>query len=229
MDTVFPERRGWFSEFYRDSQEWTLPGYRHWFEYEDHAPHMWVWATGMIHGLGQVPEYAEALLKTLPGVSPDQLSARLGARMERQRRVLYRDPPPSIWLLVDEMALYRMVGSPETMTSQLAHLLELVTLPGVTVQVVPAAAHAVIASELIVIDGAAYAEHVAGGYVFTEPETVTSLGRMITGLQADCYRASESHELIRRVKAVWESGVNPLTAVLPADRASKSRTARERS
>jgi hypothetical protein len=33
--------------------------------------------------------------------------------MERQRRVLMRDDPPLAFFVVDEFALYRLVGSPE--------------------------------------------------------------------------------------------------------------------
>jgi hypothetical protein len=39
-------------------------------------------------------------------------------------------------LLIDEQALYRQVGTPETMREQLEHLLDMSMLPNVTVQVV---------------------------------------------------------------------------------------------
>ena len=224
IDAVFPERDGWFTDFYNDSQRWSLPGYRHWFEYEDRALHIWAWSPGMVHGLAQTPEYARAYLETVPGVSSDQVEARLKARMERQKRILHRDQPPTVWLLVDELALLRLVGSAEVVALQLAHLLDVARLPHVTVHVVPAVVHAVVGSEVIVVDDAAYAEHIRGGYVYLDDESAM-LMQMITGLQADCYRASESIEIIERVKAIWESGESPLTAMLRADRVSKWPTA----
>jgi hypothetical protein len=44
----------------------------------------------------------------------------------------------------------------------------------------------------MVADDAAYAEHVAGGYVFTDLETVSSVLRLFNSIQVESYRASES-------------------------------------
>lgn len=217
IDGVFPERRGWFGEYHRDSQSWAPPGYRNWAEYETAATSMRVWVGGVLHGLVQTPEYARAHLETVPGVPAEVVTTRLAARLERQQRVLHRDNPPATWMLVDELALCREVGSAEIMAAQMDHLLAVSGLPDVTVQVVPAVAHAATASELIVTDAAAYAEHVAGGYVYTEPEIVTSLGRLITTIQVESYRASESKQLIERVRAIWASGEHPLSVLLKVD------------
>src|SRR5712691_5688690 len=45
-DGVFPERRGWFTEYYEDSRAWTPPGFRPWAEHEDTAASLRVWAPG---------------------------------------------------------------------------------------------------------------------------------------------------------------------------------------
>jgi hypothetical protein len=47
----------------------------------------------------------QALLATLPCASDDTVAARLGSRMQRQRRVLLRGSPPSACFLVDELSL----------------------------------------------------------------------------------------------------------------------------
>lgn len=221
MDAVFTERRGWFSEYHRDSREWAPPGYRSWAEYENAARSLRTWTPGVLDGLVQTEAYARTQLETVRDVPPEVIEARLAARMERQRRILQREDPPAAWVLVDEMALYRLTGSPELMTEQLDHLLGIAGLPDVTVHVVPGVMHAVTVSELIVTDGAAYCEHIAGGFVYTDAETVTSLGRMITNIQADSYRASESVQLIERVRDIWSRGVNPLTALRAEHPASK--------
>src|SRR5450756_3127283 len=36
-DRVFPERKGWFTEYYEESKSWMPPGFRDWAEYEDDA------------------------------------------------------------------------------------------------------------------------------------------------------------------------------------------------
>lgn len=221
FDRVFPDRKGWFSEYYRDSQAWTPPGYRRWAEYEDAATNLRAWAPTALHGLIQSEPYARAMLETFPGVPAEVVSARLAARMERQRRVLRRDDPPAVWVLVDELALYREVGSPTIMAQQMDHLLEVASLPDVTVQVVPGVAHPATVSELIVSDSAAYVEHLVGGYVYTEPETVTPLARLITTLQAEANRASESIQMFGRMRDLWARGASPLTQGPTAEAASK--------
>lgn len=77
---MFPERKGWFQEYYHDSQAWTPPGYRHWAEYEDRATTVRTWVGGMIHGLAQTPEYARAHLLTFPNVPTEMVTKRLTAR-----------------------------------------------------------------------------------------------------------------------------------------------------
>jgi hypothetical protein len=73
------------------------------------------WSPSIVTGLLQSEGYARALLATLPGVSNETIAARLASRMQRQHRVHLRDNPPSVCFLVDELSLYRRVGSPEVM------------------------------------------------------------------------------------------------------------------
>jgi hypothetical protein len=140
--------------------------------------------------------------------------------MERQRRVLERDTPPKAVFLVDELALYRHVGSAEIMAAQLRRVLEVAALPKFTVQVLPAVTHNANASGFIVADdAAAYAEHVVGGYTFTDAQTVTSLALRFDTLRGECYRVSESVALLERMAEQWATGVSPLTQTVMAERA----------
>lgn len=221
MDATFKHRRGWFAEYRHDSQQWAPPGYRSWSDHENVATTLRIWCPGTFHGLVQTEAYARALLATFPGASPEMIEARVRARMERRQRVLDRDNPPSTWILVDEPALLRLVGSPQIMTEQLDHLLSVAARPDVTVQVVPTVAHAATASEVIVADGAVYCEHVGQGFTYTDDETVSTMGRVLTTLQGEGYRVSESIQLIGRIREIWASGESPLTAVLTEGRASK--------
>ena len=102
-----------------------------------------------------------------PACSPFTTWLR-AARMARQRRVLMRDDPLAAWFLVDQLSLYRLVGSAEIMAAQMSHPAAIAAIPNVTLQILPAVAHPANASEFIVTGSAAYGEHVAGGYVFTE-------------------------------------------------------------
>jgi hypothetical protein len=149
--------------------------------------------------------------------------------MARQQRSLFRPEPPSAWFVVDEMPLYRRVGSPETTAAQIRHLAEVGTLPNVTLTVMPAVIHPANESGFVIADNAAYAEHVAGGYVFTEQETVTSLAMRFDTLRAESYRASESLALIERMTGIWTTGVKAATAAATAGSASKSHRPKARS
>lgn len=218
-DDVFPERRGWFTEYYEESRTWTPPGFRDWPEYEDKAINLRAWMPGIMHGLLQTEGYARALLEISPGVTDEMVTARLAARMARQRRVLMRDDPLSAWFLVDQLSLYRLVGSTEVMAAQMGHLAVVAAMPNVTLQILPAVAHPANASELIVTDSAAYAEHVAGGYVFTEEETVTRLARLFHTILSESYRASESAAMIEEVGQIWTAGASLASQTPTADRA----------
>jgi transcriptional regulator with XRE-family HTH domain len=209
-DGAWPDRRGWFLEYYEDSREWAPPGFRSWAEYEDKAVTLRAWSPGVLHGLVQTEGYARSLLQTAPGASVEMVTTRLKARMERQRRVLLRDDPPMAWFVIDELSLYRCVGSAEVMAEEMRHLAVVADMPNVTMQVLPAVAHPAGASGFIVTDSAAYAEHVAGGFTYSDPETVTSLERLFATINAESYRASESLRMIGRTAEAWTGGRPPI-------------------
>jgi transcriptional regulator with XRE-family HTH domain len=168
-DEVFPSRRGWFTDWYDESRYWAEipPGFRSWSEIEEKAARLCDWYPGIVTGLLQSEDYARAILSTYPGVSDETVASRLAARMERQRRLFTRETPPRAWFVVDEMALYRRVGSPEIMAAQMRHLAEVAAALKVTVQVLPAVAHPANASGFIVADDSAWCEHLASGGVYT--------------------------------------------------------------
>jgi hypothetical protein len=137
--------------------------------------------------------------------------------MARQRRVLYREDPPSAWFVVDAMALYRLVGSPEVMAAQMDRLLDIAALPRVTVTVMPPVAHPANASEFIIADDtAAYAEHMISGFTYTEDMSVSALTVRFDRLRGECLRVSESLTLIREMRETWTAGVSPLTRAATA-------------
>lgn len=222
-DEVFPERRGWFLEYYEESKSWMPAGFRSWGEYEDRAGQLRVWMPGILHGLLQTADYARELIAVEPSVTDEITRVRLSARAERQKRVLMREDPPQSWFVIDELSLYRCVGSPDIMAAQLAHLAEIAALPLVTVTVMPAVAHPANASGFIIADNeAAYAEHMSGSYVFTDDQTVSALAVRFDTLRGECYRVSESLALIKEIRELWSTGASPLTRVATAGIASRS-------
>jgi len=218
-DAAFPERRGWFTEYYEELRGWSeVPAaFRNWAELEEKAARLCDWWPSVVTGLLQTEEYARALIDVVPGTTPEVAAARLASRLDRQRRILERDTPPKVTFLVDELSLYRCVGSAEVMAAQLRRLRDAAALPLVTLQVLPAVAHNANASGFVVADDAtAYAEHVAGGYVFTDEQTVTSLAIRFDSLRGECLKVSESAALLERMAEQWATGVSPLTQTATA-------------
>jgi transcriptional regulator with XRE-family HTH domain len=213
LDSVFTERRGWYLTWLEETR--TAPEvpatFRSWSDYEDRTGMLRVWTPGIVDGLVQVEDYAATLIATSPGLSDDAAAARLKARMDRQRRVLGREKPPGVTLLVDESALYRRVGTAEVMVAQLRHLLEVAAMPSVVMQVMPEVAHASVASGYLIADDAVWCENVITAGTYTDPVTVTATALRFDTLRAECYRASESLTLIERLESQWATGVHPPT------------------
>jgi hypothetical protein len=88
-----------------------------------------------IPGLVQTAEYARALMQAAD-VPPDLTDARVKIRLERQL-VLARAKPPKFDIILDEIALRRVVGSDAVMGRQLRALLKAADRPNVRLWVVP--------------------------------------------------------------------------------------------
>jgi len=212
-DRAFPDRDGWFGEFYAESRTWiaTPPWFRSWVEHEQQAATLRIWQLGVLSGLLQTQEYARAILAVNPGVTEDQVRERLAARLARQA-ILARDDPPAVWFLVDEAALRRCVGSPDVMAAQLAHLRGVARLPNITIQVVPSIAHAGLLGGFAVADRAAYVETAVAGQVFEDADIIAGLLTRFDTLRNEAFRGSESLALIERMCEEWKAtGVKAVT------------------
>ncbi|MGW2203923.1 helix-turn-helix domain-containing protein [Streptomyces sp. NPDC001774] len=102
-------------------------------EMEAKAAYISTYQAQLVYGLLQTEEYARAVLSV---DHPDRLDEMVAARMERQR-ILEREHPPVVCVVLDEAVLHRELGGAEIMRSQLAHLLGLLAHPWVQVQVLP--------------------------------------------------------------------------------------------
>lgn len=107
----------------------------------------------LLPGLLQIEEYAWALIRAAhPTADPDEIDRRVAVRMTRQERLAGPDPV-HLWAVVDEAALHRQVGSRGIMRLQMERLVEAVTAPNVTLQVLPlsAGAHAGVDGSLLLM------------------------------------------------------------------------------
>ncbi|WP_327735241.1 helix-turn-helix transcriptional regulator [Streptomyces nojiriensis] len=109
-------------------------------EMEARATYLSTYQAQLVDGLLQTEAYARAVL----GVwSEGDLDTKVAARMERQR-VLDREIPPLMWVVMSEAVLHQEIGGREIMRKQLAHLLAQQRRQWVQVQILPfeAGAHA---------------------------------------------------------------------------------------
>ncbi|MFE4874423.1 Scr1 family TA system antitoxin-like transcriptional regulator [Streptomyces sp. NPDC056682] len=102
-------------------------------EMEARATYISTYQAQVVYGLLQTEEYARAVL----GVDkPSNLDDLVAARMDRQR-ILTRDHPPALWVVLDEAVLHREIGGGPVMRAQLAFLLECQRRQWVNLQVLP--------------------------------------------------------------------------------------------
>jgi transcriptional regulator with XRE-family HTH domain len=95
-----------------------------------------------VTGLLQTYEYAHAVLcGGFPNDSDADLERRVDLRLRRQS-LLERPDAPTLWVVMEETVLHRVVGGAEVMREQIDRLLEVSELDHVSVDVVPFAAGA---------------------------------------------------------------------------------------
>jgi transcriptional regulator with XRE-family HTH domain len=106
---------------------------RPWYEAEAEAEFIDIWDAGIVPGLFQTQEYAEAMFD-LPGIDKDWAAETVAFRMQRQA-ILHTDDPVHVSCVLHESVLYLEMGSPAAMVRQLDHMLAMSLLPNVTLHI----------------------------------------------------------------------------------------------
>lgn len=116
-----------------------LEGYPEYVTYEGRAVEIRVFQVGLIPGLLQTPEYARALADGYlqrGSITPEQAEERVSVLADRQAS-LERKQPPLMVVVMDESCLRQVVGGPEVLDAQLAHLIEIASRPNWVLHVAP--------------------------------------------------------------------------------------------
>jgi transcriptional regulator with XRE-family HTH domain len=88
-----------------------------------------------VPGLLQTPAYARSVIELAhEKASKQELDRRVTLRTTRQKRL---ESGLTIWAVIDEAVVRRMLGGPETMREQIVHLLDITAERNVTVQIMP--------------------------------------------------------------------------------------------
>ncbi|WP_255956064.1 helix-turn-helix domain-containing protein [Streptomyces odontomachi] len=136
-------------EFVAMAQQANKPGW--WYNYRDVLP---AWFTAYVSlengakilrtyephyvpGLLQTPAYARAVLRAgSPNADDEDLDRRVDLRLQRQS-LLTRADAPTLWVVMEEAVLHRVVGGLPVMREQIDRLLEASQLDHVHLDVVP--------------------------------------------------------------------------------------------
>ncbi|KUF17334.1 helix-turn-helix domain-containing protein [Streptomyces silvensis] len=175
-------------------------------EYE--ASSIWHLTVGVIPGLLQTREYAAAISAT-PGsaLDPQAVTEFLDMRMQRQK-ILNRESPPDLHVVLDESVLHRKVGGGDVMAGQLDVLLDRGREPNITIQVLPfdAGAYSAALSTFIVYGGAdpsldvIFIENAVGALFLEEEEARQTYNNARTFLRQEALDPDSSAELIAETR-----------------------------
>ncbi|WP_329050005.1 helix-turn-helix domain-containing protein [Amycolatopsis sp. NBC_01488] len=168
----------------------------------------------VVHGLFQLPEYAEAVIRDVNPTLPDaEVNRRVELRMARHEVLTHRTDmdPLRVWRVIDEAALRRVVGNPAIARRQLEQLVKLAEMPNITLQVLPASAgsHPGIEGTFTIMDypaefeddpGTVWIESRIRGTFIEEPAEISIYRDDLTRLQAHkALKPEQSIALIEQV------------------------------
>jgi transcriptional regulator with XRE-family HTH domain len=190
--------------------EWQLPGeYAAYISFEAEARAVHNYESLFIPGLLQTPDYARALSAgVLPGATEAEIEERVQARAERQK-LLEGDDALSLWAVVDEAAVRRVVGDRRVMAAQLEHVVSMTRRPNVTVQVIPfdAGAHPGMPGSFVNMEfrdegdpDLVYVDTLAGDIFLEAEDDLRRYRSMFDHLRAAALSPTRSGEMITSVK-----------------------------
>lgn len=171
----------------------------------------------MIPALLQTPAYAHAVIReTIPLPTAEQAGRRLKVRLRRQHRIYDLTRPLRLWVVLDESALRRVVGSPDVMREQLEHLNALAMEPHITVQVLPhtVGAHPGLSGQFSILKfaenpgGVVYLERFTSDLHLEKPSDVQHYSVMYEHLQALALSPDSSRGFITDVTKMYIDTAN---------------------
>lgn len=201
------KRRAWW-------QAYDL-GYANYVGLEAEAVVISAFQSSVVHGLLQTADYARAGHEgAMPRLSPDQIELQIDAKLTRQR-ILAKDEPPGLAVVLDEAALHRMVGGRQVMAAQLDRIVELTALPNVLVQVLPyeVGAHPAVESNFTILElpsptpGVVYVEGLIGSVLLGRAEDLKRYHEIFDRLQSIALSPQDTADLIAGVGRSYRDGL----------------------
>jgi len=160
--------------------------------------------SSVVHGLLQTADYARAGHEgALPRLRPDQIEKQIEAKLTRQR-ILTRDNPPRLTVVLDEAALHRMIGGRQVMAAQLEKILETSARPNIVVRILSFqhGAHPALESNFTILElpnhspGVVYVEGLIGATYLERTKDLEGYNEVFNKLQSIALSPADTADLI---------------------------------
>jgi transcriptional regulator with XRE-family HTH domain len=204
------KQRGWWHVYHQGTV--LVDWFADFVALESEAVGMDTFEIDVIPGLFQTRAYAQWITRVgLPTASDQFIADRVALRMARQRRL--EGTGYTVWAILDEAALRRVVGGTDVHIEQLEHLVKLAELPNITLQVVPFAKgpHMSLGTAFSLLKfsqypSVVYIDNLTGGLYADEKEDVERYTLVLDHLRATAVDPYESVSLVRRVISDLRAG-----------------------
>jgi len=186
-----------------------------------------LWGLDLIPGPLQTYEYAYAMFIAV-GMDEEEAAAKAAARVERGS-VMDGPDAAQVTAVIHERALRTLVGTPDIMAAQMAHLLMRARQRSVIIQVVPDTGYFIgMEGAFQIISGPAFPDTVdletVEDQVTDEPAAVSRVAALFEEIRSHALNAKESQSLLTEAER-WNSqqqqapaGESPATAATAPDR-----------
>jgi transcriptional regulator with XRE-family HTH domain len=194
IDAMYHEYRRQMQAGLKHLQESSVPLY-------EQTSLFRIYDTTVVPGLFTTAEYAAGLFRfwsAFMGLT-DDVDAAVAARMERQR-VLYTGER-MFRVVIEEQVLRTRVGDADVMTGQLDRLLAVMSLPRVSIGVIPAAGerHSLTQGSFWMFDDSRVRiETVSASLTVTQPRDIALYSRVFELLERSAVHGRQARQLISR-------------------------------
>lgn len=190
-------------------------GYANYVGLEAEAVTISAFQSSVVHGLLHTADYARAGHEgAMPRLDADQIELQIEAKLTRQR-ILSKDKPPRLAVVLDEAALHRMVGGRAVMAAQLDRIAELSARPNIAVQVLPYAvgAHPAVESNFTILElpsptpGVVFVEGLIGSVYLERAEDLKRYREIFNELQSVALSPKDTADLIAKLSRAYRDGL----------------------
>ncbi|SFA75535.1 Helix-turn-helix domain-containing protein [Amycolatopsis marina] len=176
---------------------------------EEAASRIQTYELQFVPGLMQTEEYARAVASHgVPENASDKVEQRVAFRMRRQK-VLMRPNAPRLWAVIDESVLRRPIGGRAVQLRQVEKLLELTSLPNISLQVVPLELSGYAAEGAFTLlrfaepelPNVAYIEYLSGALYLERLDEIEVYSRALDRLAVDAETPERTRQWLMKLRA----------------------------